>query len=57
VVIHQGDRSPHLQPPRLLERRHQQPHRPIQGQLRDFFFKSRCVKVTNRCASPTRVMW
>src|SRR6266545_5272537 len=56
VVIHQR-RRPRQPQLRLLQRRLQQPHRPVQGQLRRFFWSRFRTTVTNRCASPTSVIW
>ena len=47
VVLHQLDRYPQQQP-RDLHRPPQQVNRPVQGQLRRFFFRSRRVSVMNR---------
>jgi transposase len=55
VVLHQN-RRPSQPQLRLVQSGRQQPHRSVQRQLRDFFFKRRCPSVTNRCASPTSVM-
>ena len=56
VVIHQR-RRPRQPQLRLLQRRLQQPHRPVQRQLRRFFWSRLCTSVTNRWARPTSVMW
>jgi transposase len=55
VVVHQR-RRPRQPQVRLGQRRRQQPHRPVQRQLRYFFWSRVRASVTNRCASPTRVM-
>ena len=56
MVVHQRDRPRQLQL-RLLERRPEQPHRPVQRQLRRFFLSRFRASITNKCASPTSVIW
>ena len=56
MVFHQRDR-PRQPQVRLVQRRLQEPHRPVQRQLRRFFLSRTCTNVTNRWARPTSVMW
>jgi hypothetical protein len=56
VVLHDGD-GVFLGELRPRERTAQQTQRQVQRQLGRFFLSCKRVKVTNRCANATKLMW